>query len=227
MAVAVTRARQRDRIAAQTASELPDGGVVNLGIGLPTLVLAHLEPARGIVVQSENGLVGMGPPPPAGHEDPHVINAGGMPVTVSEGAAYTDTATAFMLIRGGYVDVAVLGALEVSASGDLANWMVPGGSVPGVGGAIELALHARTVIAVCEHRSRSGDSKIRTACTLPLTAAGVVDRIITDLAAFDVADDGLVLTHLAPGATLDEVAAQTDAPFHSVATPRPLPDGDD
>lgn len=225
MAVAVTAARARARIAAQTASELPENGVVNLGIGLPTMVLDHLPPGTNVVVQSENGLVGMGPPPRPGDEDPHLINAGGMPVTARCGAAYTDTATAFAIIRGGYVDVAVLGALEVSASGDLANWVVPGHSVPGVGGAVELALCSRKVIAVCLHQARSGESKIRRRCSLPLTAAGVVDRIITDLAAFDVTEEGLLLTHLAPGATTDEIAARTDAPFDSVDTPAPLPEG--
>lgn len=225
--MAVSRAALRDRIAAQAAAELPDGGVVNLGIGLPTDVLDHLDPSRGILVQSENGLVGMGPEPPAGQVDPHLINAGGMPVTARLGAAYTDTATAFMIIRGGYVDVAVLGALQISETGDLANWVVPGRSVPGVGGAVELAQCARRVIAVCEHRSRSGESKIRRSCTLPLTAPGVVDRIITDLAAFDVTSDGLLLTHLAPEATLAEVAQHTEASFRAVADPTPLPAGRD
>lgn len=225
--MAVTRAAQRDRIAAQAARELPEGSVVNLGIGLPTLVLDHLTPDRDVLIQSENGLVGMGPAPAAGAEDPHVINAGGMPVTVRPGAVYTDSATAFMIIRGGYVDVAVLGALEVSETGDLANWVVPGQSVPGVGGAVELALCAHTVIAVCEHQARSGRSKVRRRCSLPLTAAGVVDRIITELAAFDVTSGGLVLTHLAPDITHDEVAARTDAPFSSVATPGRLPEGKD
>jgi 3-oxoacid CoA-transferase B subunit len=220
MAVAVSAAR--GRIARQVAQELPDGGVVNLGIGLPTLVLDHLDADRGIVVQSENGLIGMGPPPPAGQEDPHVINAGGMPVTVRRGAAFTDTATSFALIRGGYVDVAVLGALEVSQTGDLANWVVPGRSVPGVGGAVELALCARRVIAVCEHLTRTGQSKIRRRCDLPLTAPGVVDRIVTDIAAFDVTSDGLVLTHLDVALGLDGVAARTEASFDRVDAPEPL-----
>jgi 3-oxoacid CoA-transferase B subunit len=224
MALAV-RQEGRRRIALQAASELPDGSVINLGIGLPTMVLEHLDPARGILVQSENGLVGMGPPPRPGAEDPHVINAGGMPVTVRPGAAYTDTATAFGIIRGGYIDVAILGALEVSAAGDLANWVVPGRSVPGVGGAVELATCARRVVAVCEHVSRDGESKIRRECTLPLTAAGVVDRIVTDLAAFDVTPTGLVLTHVAPDVSADAVAAHTDASFALADRVLELPSG--
>jgi 3-oxoacid CoA-transferase B subunit len=224
MALAV-RQEGRRRIALQAASELPDGSVVNLGIGLPTMVLEHLDPARGILVQSENGLVGMGPPPRPGAEDPHVINAGGMPVTVRPGASYTDTATAFGIIRGGYIDVAILGALEVSAGGDLANWVVPGRSVPGVGGAVELATCARRVVAVCEHVSRDGESKIRRECTLPLTAAGVVDRIVTDLAAFDVTPTGLVLTHVAPDVSADAVAAHTDASFALADRVLELPSG--
>jgi 3-oxoacid CoA-transferase B subunit len=224
MAVAV-REEGRRRIASQAASELPRGAVVNLGIGLPTMVLEFLDPARGILVQSENGLVGMGPPPPPGDEDPHVINAGGMPVTVEPGAAYTDTATAFGIIRAGYIDVAILGALEVAANGDLANWVVPGRSVPGVGGAVELATCARRVVAVCEHLSRDGQSKLRQRCSLPLTAAGVVDRIVTDLAAFDVTPSGLRLTHVAPDTSPSAVADRTDAPFELAERILELPSG--
>ena len=203
----------RDQMCKRAARELRDGFYVNLGIGIPTLVANHIPQGMKVTLQSENGMLGMGPFPIAGQEDPDLINAGKQTISELPESVYFDSAMSFAMIRGGHVDLTILGALQVNARGDLANWMVPGKMVKGMGGAMDLVAGVKRVVVIMEHNAKDGSAKLVKECSLPMTGLGVVDLVITDLGVFEITPSGMQLIELADGITVEEITAKTEAPF--------------
>jgi 3-oxoadipate CoA-transferase beta subunit len=213
----------RDEMARRVARDIPDGSYVNLGIGIPELVAQFVPQGREVIFQTENGLLGMGPPPPAGEDDPELINAGKKNVTAVAGAAYFHHADSFAMIRGGHIDVCVLGAMQVSAAGDLANWSTgESDAIPAVGGAMDLVAGVKRIVVVTEHTTRTGEPKIVATCSYPLTGRGVVNRIYTNLAIIDVTERGLAVLDVAPGVTMAELQRLTGAPLIDRVRERPM-----
>jgi 3-oxoacid CoA-transferase subunit B len=203
----------RDQLAKRCAQEVQDGFVVNLGIGIPTLVANFIPKEKFVMFQSENGLLGMGPYPTKDQADPDLVNAGKQTITVVPGASYFNSADSFAMIRGGHVDMAVLGAMEVDQGGDIANWMVPGKLIKGMGGAMDLVAGAKRVIVAMQHRDKSGQSKILKKCTLPLTGVACIDLVVTDMAVLEITKEGFLLTEVAPGLSAADVQQASDAPL--------------
>jgi 3-oxoadipate CoA-transferase, beta subunit len=208
----------RDEMARRAARDIPDGAYVNLGIGIPELVAAHIPPGREVIYHTENGVMGFGPPPPEGEEDPELINAGKKPITLLPGASFFHHADSFAMIRGGHIDFCILGAMQVARNGDLANWSTGApGAIPAVGGAMDLVAGAGRIVVITEHCAKDGSPKLVDACTYPLTGRGVVARVFTDLAVVDVTSEGFVLREIAPGVDLDTVRRLTGAPLLAAA----------